>query len=177
MIDGREYEINTDFSLWIEIEQLIFFRRALPEAALAKVLSLAYPVLPANPIGAIEKILWFYSGGENSGKTEKNNGFQAPLFDLKADFGYVWASFLSEFGIDLSRNTMHWWKFLALLAALGEECRFSRIVSYRSTDISRIKDMNLRQFYGKMKEKYRLPDSRTEAEREMDTVLKLEKVF
>ncbi len=177
VIDGMEYALNTDFSVWIEIEQLIFCRKHLPEEALAKVLTLAYPVLPENPGEAIGKLLWFYSGGKPSADGKKKSGFQAPPFDLKEDFGYVWAGFLSEFGIDLSRSSLHWWKFLALLSALSEDCRFSRIVSYRSTDTSQIKDGNLRRFYEKMKDKYRLPDLRSEAERELDTVLKLETLF
>ncbi|MBR5613891.1 MAG: hypothetical protein IKW64_01130 [Clostridia bacterium] len=173
-IDGTEYEINTDFSVWIEIEHIIFAREHEDAVALAKILALAFPVLPANPEKALERLFWFYSAGE---ETSKSEGTSAAKYDLVLDFDYVWGSFLAEFGIDLCKTKMHWWKFRALLLCLSESCRFSQIVGYRTMDLSHIKDKQKREFYERMKNRFRLPDRRTDEEKEQETAKKMERFF
>lgn len=176
VVDGTVYRINTDFSVWIEIEELFVQNKSFHETA-AKILALAYPVLPSSPLAAFEKILWFYAGGEEMSEPEDSSVCRAPTMNMKKDFQYIWAAFLGEFGIDLSMQKLHWWKFRALMLALGDECKFSKIVSYRSMNVSGIKDRNMRSFYEKMKEKYRLDDFRTPDERERETVLMLDSLF
>lgn len=177
LIDGKQYKINPDFALWIEIGELFLCGRDEQASAMAKILALAYPVLPDNPIEAFEKILWFFSCGKEREKTTATGFVKAPAVSLKNDFGYIWAAFIAEFGIDLSSIKLHWWKFCSLLAALGDECRFSKIVSYRTMDTAAVKDIKLRHFYETMKAKYRLPDVRSEEERELETVYNLESLF
>jgi len=176
VIDGRDYKINTDFSTWIEIGKLFMSKSENNAIIVAEILARAYPVLPENPIEAIEKVMWFFRCGEER-KTSENIPLSAPVFDLEKDFAYIWASFLGEFGIDLSATSMHWWRFRALLSSLGENCRFSKIVAYRSMDTSLVKDRKRKRFYEKMKRKYQLPDNRTEREKEVETVLKMENLF
>lgn len=156
-IDGCKYKINTDFRVWIEIEHLFLKRHKNLGEKFGRILALAYPELPPDPMGAVRGVLWFYSAGEESkkeGQAEKTKS--APVYDLKEDFDYVWGAFLGEFGIDLSEAKLHWWKFRALLCCLSDECRFSKIVGYRSMDTSEIKDIKQRRFYEKMKRTFRL---------------------
>ena len=155
-IGGREYKINTDFRVWIEIERLLFEKSTNDEERLAKILVSAYPVLPPDPIEAIEKIIWFYSGGEICEK-ESGQAPKAPVYDLQEDFDYVWGAFKGEFGIDLTNEKMHWWKFRVLLGCLSDECFFSKVVGYRSMDLSLIKDKEQRRFFERMKKRFRLP--------------------
>lgn len=174
-IDGRVYEINTDFKVWIEIEHLFFDRSKRDGQRLAEILALAYPVLPENPMEAVYGIMWFYSAGErNKGEGERD---MLPSYDLTEDFDYVWGAFLGEFGIDLTEISMHWWKFRALLGCLSEECRFSKIVGYRTMDTSRIKDKELRRFYEKMKKRFRLKAAFDEKVREQQLEDSLEGLF
>ncbi len=175
-IGGKEYDINTDFSVWIEIEQLLIYSDGDYGSRLAKVLSLAYAVLPEDPKGAVEKVLWFYA----LGREPENSGYDlppAPVFDLMEDFEYIRAGFLSEFGIDLLETNMHWWQFRKLLSCLGEDSKFSKIVAYRTTDTAKIKNREARLFFERMKKKYKLKDRRSPEERETETALKLETLF
>lgn len=173
-IEGVEYEVNTDFSVWIEIEHIIFSRKYDELETLARIFALAFPVLPPNPKAALDGLLWFYSAG----KTGRKDALCAkPAYDLVLDFEYVWGAFLAEFGIDLVESGMHWWKFKALLACLSGECRFSQIVGYRTADLSQIKDEARRSFYRKMKQRFRLLDNRTDDEKESETAEKLETFF
>ncbi len=175
-IDGREYAINTDFSVWIEIEQQMLKRKRSSGEGLARVFTLAYPNLPDSFMDAVRGIIWFYSEGSD-GQSEYSKERTVTVCDLKADFEYIRAGFLSEFGIDLMKCDMHWWQFRRMLSCLGEDCKFSKIVSYRCTDTSRIKNRELKKFYERMKKRYKLPDERTPEEKEADIAQMLESLF
>jgi len=176
-IDGIRYAINTSFWVWIEIEQFLKNKNTEDEISAAKILSLAYVKLPHNPTAALEKIFWFYFRGEESRERANDGGFCAPVYDLKSDFQYIWAGFLGDFGIDLFKIDLHWWKFGFLLSSLSDDCRFSRIVSYRVTDTSKIKNKEIKRFYERMKKKYRLSDNRSSAEKETEIAVKLGSLF
>ena len=175
-IGGKEYAINTDFSVWIEIEQQLIYSGGDYAQRLAKVLSLAYPVLPENPQGAIEKLLWFYSLGKEV-ENKESELISCPAFDLAEDFEYIRVGILSEFGIDLSKEDMHWWQFRKMLSCLSEDSKFSKIVAYRTTDTAKIKDPETKRFFQKMKKKYKLKDMRTPTQRESEIAFKLETLF
>lgn len=51
---------------------------------------------------------------------------------------------------------MHWWNFRALFDGLPENCKFCRIVGYRTVDISSLPKQS-RSFYEKMRARYALP--------------------
>ncbi len=153
-IGEREYKINTDFKVWIDIEHLLFDKSMRDEERLAEILVRAYPVLPHDPVEAVKKIVWFYSGGEVCESETKQT--RLPAYDLTEDFDYVWGAFKSEFGIDLTTENMHWWKFRVLLSCLSDECFFSKIVGYRSMDVSVIRDKGQRRFYERMKKRFKL---------------------
>ncbi len=176
-IDGCEYSINTDFSVWIQVESLLFASDVDVGQRLGRILALVYPKLPPDPIGALDKILWFWSGGETTEPDRADGEVCKRAYDSKADFPYIWAAFLGQFGIDLSRTPIHWWHFRTLLGCLDEECRFSKIVAYRTADLSTVKDPQLRSFYAKMKKRYRLPDSRDESTKAQDTAMAMEEAF
>ncbi len=175
-IDGKNYTLNTDFSVWIEIEQQLLKGEKGDGEGLARVLVLAFPALPENFGDAVKSLMWFYSGGCD-GQNVESGEIEAPVYDLKEDFEYIRAGFLSEFGIDLLKYDMHWWQFRKLLSCLGENCRFSQIVTFRRTDTSKVKNRELRSFYQRMKKRYRLPDIRTAQEKETDMAQKIENLF
>ena len=174
-IDGKAYRINTDFRIWIEIERLLFDRSIDDEKRFANILVLAYPALPPRPYSAIERIMWFYSGGGLNDET--SNGQKSPAFDILEDFDYIWAAFWGEFGIDLTRENLHWWKFRALLGALSDKCLFSKIVGYRTVDTSVIKDKEQKKFYEKMKKQFCLKSKKGISLNDEEVAEKLEAVF
>ena len=52
---------------------------------------------------------------------------------------------------------MHWWQFRALFKSLNETQEFVKIMRYRATDLSKIKDKEQKAYYQKMKDIYKLP--------------------
>lgn len=115
--------------------------------------------------------------GEDADKPRRERARRTAVYDFDEDFEYLWGAFLSEYGIDLAECRMHWWKFRALMMSLSEDCRFSKILAYRSMDTSKIENREVRRFYEKMKRRLSLPDRRTAEERERDTAECLEVFF
>lgn len=74
------------------------------------------------------------SGGDTSGESE------APAtlpFDYQCDAPYIVAAFQRLYGIDLTTEHVHWFRFRALLrGVIGEDCMFSRIIDWRTADLS-----------------------------------------
>ncbi len=164
ILNGEEYKINTDFRVWIEIEGLLLDNDSEPWGRLAKILTLAYPLLPQNPYDAVKGIMWFYSGGQGKSHSQSDGNEELTIYyDLAEDFDYIWGGFMSQYGIDLTLCQMHWWKFKALLSCLDDECKFMKIVAYRRMNTSAIKDKELRRFYERMKKQFRLKRALTEA--------------
>ncbi len=176
-IGNSLYALNTDFAVWIEIEQLLFSDNRDQFERFARILGLAFCNLPPDPVQAIERVLWFHRGGRDETVKEQECHTGVPAYNLKTDFEYIYAAFLGEYGIDLTETKMHWWKFLRLLSCLSDKNKFSQIVSFRCMETSKIKNKDVRAFYEKMKKRYRLPDLRTTEEKEEDLARKLEGLF
>lgn len=130
MIDGQEYEINSDFRTCIRII-MAFEDNDL--AALEKQMILVeslYPVKPENLQEAFEKGIKFLNGGGESNGEEKEEGLR--LYSFAKDANFIFAAFKQTHGVDLSdSNDLHWWKFLALFADLGADTTFCNLVSLR----------------------------------------------
>ena len=167
-IGGALYRVRTDFRIWAQVEEILCQDKGDVVVRLAKLLSLVYLELPPDPMKALDGILWFWSGGASPQNAEGEGGEYRPSYSLNHDFPYIWAAFLGQFGIDLSKTEMHWWQFCTLMECLDGDCCFSRIVTYRRMNLGDIKDRELRSFYMKMKKRYRLPQSSTEECRTME---------
>ncbi len=180
VIDGEKYAINTDFKVWAEIERIIFDESEDSLVRLSKILSLAYPVLPHDAVSAIHEVIKFCSfideDDEKKGeaKTDKES---MPIYSIHQDFGYIWGAFLSEFGIDLTKTKLHWWKFRALLDCLSEKTLFMKIVGYRTTDISQIKDKETRRFYERMRKLYKINNKSTNESVATDLAESISEIF
>lgn len=120
---------------------------------------------------SVNDILWFYRCGkeemvnqEKETKQEKSKRIYSYEFDAE----YIYSAFMEQYRIDLNKEYLHWWKFKALFNSLNEEVLFSKIMSYRAMDLSKIKDKDMKKYYKKMKKLYALPDLRSEEEKEND---------
>ena len=67
------------------------------------------------------------------------------------------AAFQRIYGIDLTREKPHWFRFRALLrGVIGEDCMFSRIIDWRTADLSDM-DPEKRRIYEEQRERFALP--------------------
>nr|DAU61072.1 MAG TPA: hypothetical protein [Caudoviricetes sp.] len=79
-----------------------------------------------------------------------------PAFDYQCDAGYIVAAFQQAYGIDLTREKMHWFRFRALFAALPEETLMAKIMSWRTMDLSEYEG-SMRAHYADLQERFALP--------------------
>ena len=121
---------------------------------------------------AINDMLWFYKCGKEeqeektSQKAKRENTKR--IYSYEFDAEYIFSAFMEQYKIDLNKEYLHWWKFKSLFNSLNEEVLFSKIMSYRAMDLSKIKDKDIKKYYKRMKKIYALPDCRSEEEKEND---------
>ena len=161
-INGKEYEINSDFRVSILFELLMLDDEVDKENKLAIALQLYYKECPqAKDIDeAIRQMLWFYKCGKEDKKIKgsSNNSNVDAIYNFEYDDDLIYAAFMSQYKIDLnSIRYLHWWKFKAMFKALNEDNEIVKIMQYRSTDISKIKDKEQKAFYKKMQKLHELP--------------------
>lgn len=154
----KEVAIRTDFRVGIKAEQMLLDGELEQADGISRLLQLYFPVVPAQTQDAAEAVLRFYSaqhgnvphGTQNASRTLR-------IYDYDADAAYIYAAFLTEYGIDLETTEhLHWWKFRAMFTALPQDCIFCKIMEYRAADLSKLKGVE-RAFYQKMKQQYALP--------------------
>ncbi|MEH7236752.1 Gp15 family bacteriophage protein [Bacillus sp. JJ1562] len=59
------------------------------------------------------------------------------VYSLKQDAEYIYASFMSDYGLDLfeQQGKLHWYKFKALLGGLTDGSKFLRVIEIRTADL------------------------------------------
>lgn len=124
-------------------------------------IKLALDYLYLEPVESLKKgidgLLWFYNCGEEVKAGGSGTGKRA--YDFEQDAPYIYAAFLSVYGIDLDTvQSLHWWKFQALFRSLPEDCKINKIMGYRLADTSKMKGKE-RDFYNKMKALYRIKET------------------
>lgn len=184
-VEGKKYAVNTDFRVWIKFGEMMSSAASSSEKLFSAIV-LCFDKdrsrqLPSDPAAALEALCDFYACGKlNSGgkKPGRNRGGKKDrVFSFSEDWGYIYAAFLSEYGMDLFSERLHWYQFMALLESLSEESRFMKILAYRTVQPENTADSARRKFLRRMKRLYSLPDNRTEEEKEAELADKLSLLF
>ena len=130
-INGRTYEINTDFRCILDIFEVLNDTELNDRERAFLALGFFYPNLAEMPkedvTKAQEKLLWFIRGGSDE---EPKRG--ESLVSWEHDFPYIIAPINRNAGHDIRQDAyVHWWSFLAYYMEIGESV-FSQIISIRS---------------------------------------------
>lgn len=150
------YHLKTDFRIWLKFEQIMQDKNLSVAAKTGMIYDLCFEEPP--PQGAVFGALWnFYKGDNDTAPVKKGK----PVVSFEQDADYIFAAFYSQYGIDLSCDELHWHKFKALFAGLNEEHMITRIMHFRSMDISQIKDKGHKAYYRKMKKLFRIKTGET----------------
>lgn len=167
-------KLRTDFRESIKFELLMQDNNLDEQTKVIQALKLYYYDTSKidNLKEAIEDILWFYACGKKEQKVDENKKEgkkNKQIYSYEFDDEYIYSAFMEQYKIDLnSIKYLHWWKFKALFNNLNENIQFSKIMSYRAMDLSKIKDKDMKKQYRKLKNLYALPDMRSEEEKESD---------
>lgn len=170
---GGKYGINTDFRRWIDFEEMM--RISPPVKRYAEILKKYYISLPPEFSEAVYALCKFYAGGVmplvNAGDSGKR------LYSYKQDADLIYCAFYAQYHVDLEKENIHWWKFLALFRGLDENCKFMQIVRLRSVDLSEIKDKNEKIRIAGLQKKYTLTDERSSERKDDDFADKISMLF
>lgn len=172
ILQGRKFKINVDFRNMISYEKIVQNKNISKEERIEKIIKNFYPFfsynenfinLCMNPSlykEACKKIIWFYKcGRKNYHKLSGHgNNVSSQIYSFDYDDEYIYGAFLEQYGIDLSTDKVHWWKFKALLKSLKDDTEFVKIKGYRAYEG---KDENIQQ----LKKYWSLPLPKTEQER------------
>lgn len=171
IIDNIDTEIVSDFRTSILFEQLMKDNSVNDDAKIELALNLYFPKqYIINTVDAVNKIIWFYSGGKDIKESScKSNSNNINIYDFEQDADYIYSAFMEQYKIDLADiDYLHWWKFKSLFYGLNKDIQLSKIMFYRSVELTDDMTKNERKFYRDMKRLYALEDMRSEEEKEQD---------
>ena len=177
-VQGVRYPIDWDFRTSILFELLMCDDKIDDEEKGIKALELYFDEETLRNFNednieeVKQQILWFYECGkektniETDNNQNNSNSSNKRIYDYNQDDIYIYAAFKQQYGIDLQYiEGLHWWLFNAMFISLDENCKFAKILGYRSVDLDEIEDEKQRDFYRKMKEIYALPEDLAEREK------------
>ena len=170
LIDGKEHPINTDFRTAIKIIEAFESEELTTIEKNEIMLELLYGEnnIPDNINEAVEMALRFLDGDKEEAHSDEENSSECVrLYSFTQDADYIFSGILQTHGVDVSKQKIHWWKFLILFMDLDKDCFFSQLLSIRS----RLKKGKLtkeeRVWYNENKKIVDLPERYSEEEEEV----------
>lgn len=155
--------IEPGFRLMVELENAVTSADGLSPDAMENLLLRFYrKELPPDMEEAVEKMLWFYRcGKEKSG--EGGSSGRSRAYDFEQDAEALYTSFLQAYRIDLSMDTVHWWRFRRLMFGLPADTPFAQRLHYRTADTSGM-GKEQKKHYSKMKRLYAIKEQSSKRE-------------
>ena len=151
-IKDKRYKINTSYKCAIKCEKIAQNNKI---GDYERGLAIIYTLFGDDGLNSHEdwqellKMAKRYLSLDNDKKVQQSETSKVD-FDYVQDEGYIKASFMYDYGIDLDKEpNMHWWTFFRLLNGLsnsefGNCCILNRVRNLRNFDLSKIKDVKER---------------------------------
>lgn len=146
ILQGKKYKINVDFRNMISFENKLQDKSVDKSEKIKYGLRHFYPAffslynyqqllsIPGLYKEACEKMIWFYKCGRDNYHKISGNGkaSNTQIYSYEYDDEYIYGAFYEQYGIDLTCDRVHWWKFKALLKSLKDDTEFVKIKGYRA---------------------------------------------
>ena len=168
IVNGNKIKINTDFRVALECQRIATdddidnYERAL---------AIVYKLFGSEALNDEDNLKTYldlalkYLGCDKEFETTANN--DEPTFDYEQDWGYIKASFMSDYKIDLDKEKMHWWTFFDLLSGLTDSSILNRVRQIREEPLNDKKGKELEK-WRKAKKSVELKRKKTQHELELD---------
>lgn len=154
-IDDKKYKINTDYRNVLKLNDIATDTSISDYEKLLTYIYLFFGDEGLNDEKNYERlvnsIITFAKGRPSAMKPNKEEKHEKDM-DYTQDMNLIISSIWSEYGIDITKEKIHWWTFYDLLNGLSSECVLNRVRDIRSKDLSKIKDREEREEYRKLKE-------------------------
>lgn len=151
--------IRTDYRIGVQIQLCISDPELSDSDKTAIALQLLYGRGVPDFQTAMEGLQWFLSCGNPTEECDR----EEPVFSFEVDAGRIVSAFKKVFGLDISRERLHWFEFVPMLGDLAKTS-FTDVISIRTTDASEICDKKRAEFV-RMKERFSLAEQYTAYER------------
>lgn len=167
-VNSKKYKINTDFRIALKCDEVY---RDESIGNYEKNLAIIYLLLGDEGIKAHEdhetilKLLVKYLLRAKT--VDDLNIDKEPSMNYRQDEGYIKASFMSDYSIDLDKVEMHYWQFFDLLQGLTENSILNRVRMIREEDLSGKKGKE-RQKWEEAKKQVALKKEKSLREKELD---------
>ncbi len=138
------HKVETDFKKWARFGAMLSSPLTDAEKSALIFLNILGEI-PEDQEKWMDAILEFYRCGEQP--HSELPIAKERLLDWKVDSPTIWADFRIYVGIDLDKESMHWWEFMALFKSLPPDALIQKKIETRGIDLSEIKDTKLREDY------------------------------
>lgn len=165
-IEDKKYKINADYRNVLEFNRLYKDENISDYEKLLSTICMFYG---KDAIEDEENYNQLLEGVKKIIDGRPNSINKAYIEERKQDMDYdkdmnlIISSMWSEYGIDITKEKIHWWTFFDLLNGLSSECALNRVREIRTKDISKIQDKDERNTYIKLKQMWNL-DAKKENE-------------
>jgi len=167
-VAGKKYKINTDFRLALKCDDIF---RDETIGNYEKFLAIIYILLGKEGLKDKENhekifnlLVKYLRHGRNFDESEDD---EEQSMDFKQDQGYIKASFMSDYNIDLDKTDLSWWGFYDLLEGLKEDSILNRVRFIREEPLNGKKGKE-RARWEKLKKQVELKYEKTSKEKELD---------
>ena len=164
----KGYHINTDFKCGIKISLALDDWQLGDEERVLTALSLLYGEgIPDDMNIALDGLRWFLTCGKEADKAsysdidDVDNAKESVnvkgddiSFDFDVDASNIYAAFLKNYNIDLTKTDMHWFQFIALFSNL-KNTSLNDMMYYRTLDLSQYKGEQKAEMKA-LKERYKI---------------------
>ncbi|WP_017379737.1 Gp15 family bacteriophage protein [Paenisporosarcina sp. TG-14] len=137
-IQGEIYVLDLSFDNVLRVLEVFNDVDFNPYERLEMAFSMLIPNEPDVPFQTKDQMVLFvlkeYAGIDFEQSEQPK---EKPYFDLYQDAGYIFASFLQDYGMNLYdyHGKLHWKQFQSLLSSLGEKTKFKEAIKYRATKV------------------------------------------
>lgn len=171
-IQEKQYKINTDFKVALACFEALEDEEINDVARMYAIISLLLGVdnngeieIPQFDNKDLNKVIELLIEYLSCGKEECATVNKKDM-DFMQDKEYIYASFMTDYKIDLENTDMHWWKFCNLIKGLTDKCVLNRIRDIRNTDLSEYKDPKTKEKLIKAMEVVRLKEKKTKEQQD-----------
>lgn len=154
--------IRTDYRIGVQIQLCISDPSLTDSEKTWTALSLLYGNGIPDFETAMQGLSWFMSCGSN--ESGQDSGGEPAVYCFEQDAGRIVSAFRKVFGMDISREKLHWFEFTSMLVDLSDTA-FSNVISIRTTDVSDIDKKKQAEFL-RMKKRFDLSEQYTQEEQE-----------